>query len=89
MLPEASRPVPLMVLPGHTVMVSLDQQAGDSWLIGISNLTSGETLPAHRPVLVPLSAQPMDAKGALRPQRVLPSQLGASSLVRRRCNVSP
>jgi ketosteroid isomerase-like protein len=44
MLPEASRPVPLTVLPGHTVTVSVDQQQGDTWLFSFVNQTSGQTL---------------------------------------------
>jgi hypothetical protein len=41
-LPDFSRPVPLTVLPGHMVNVSIDLQATDTWLITLTNLTTGE-----------------------------------------------
>jgi hypothetical protein len=43
-LPDISHPVPLTVLPGESVTISVDQQAGDTWLIAFTNLTSGQTL---------------------------------------------
>ncbi len=43
-LPEPSQTVPLTVLPGESVTVSVDKQSGDTWLIAFANLTSGQTL---------------------------------------------
>jgi hypothetical protein len=43
-LPDVSHPVPLTVLPGDSVTVSVDQQAGDTWLISFLNASSGQTL---------------------------------------------
>lgn len=43
-LPEVSRPVPLTVLPGHTVTVSIDFQGEDMWLITLTNNTTGQSL---------------------------------------------
>jgi hypothetical protein len=47
-LPDVSRAVPFTVLPGDSVTVSVDQQAGSNWLISFTNQTSGQTL--QRPV---------------------------------------
>ncbi|HET6318532.1 MAG TPA: G1 family glutamic endopeptidase [Chloroflexota bacterium] len=43
-LPAAARPVPLTVLPGHTVSVSIDSQGNDEWLITLANVTTGQRL---------------------------------------------
>jgi hypothetical protein len=43
-LPDVSHPVPLTVLPGHTVSVSIDLQAPDTWLISLTNVTTGQML---------------------------------------------
>ncbi len=43
-LPAASHPVPLTVLPGHTVSVSIDFQGEDQWLITLTNQTTGQSL---------------------------------------------
>ena len=41
-LPDYAHPVPLTILPGHTVNVSIDQQAPDTWLITLTNVTTGD-----------------------------------------------
>lgn len=43
-LPDISHPLPLTVLPGHTVSVSIDLQAPDTWLITLTNQSTGQTL---------------------------------------------
>ncbi|SRR6266511_1081622 len=43
-LPAVARPVPLTVLPGHSVSVSIDFQGNDDWLITLTNLTTGQSL---------------------------------------------
>jgi hypothetical protein len=43
-LPDVARPVPLTVLPGHTVTVSIDLQEPDTWLISLTNVSTGQTL---------------------------------------------
>src|SRR4029453_272909 len=43
-LPAAARAVPLTVLPGHTVSVSIDFQGNNEWLISLSNVTTGQRL---------------------------------------------
>jgi Peptidase A4 family len=43
-LPDVSHAVPLTILPGHTVSVSIDLQAPDSWLITLTNQSTGQTL---------------------------------------------
>jgi hypothetical protein len=43
MLPDVSRPVPLNVHPGDSVTVSIDQQEPGSWLIAMTNNTTGGT----------------------------------------------
>jgi hypothetical protein len=43
-LPDYSHPVPLTVLPGHTVSVSIDLQAPDEWLFTFRNQTTGQML---------------------------------------------
>jgi hypothetical protein len=41
-LPDYAHPVPLTILPGQTVNVSIDQQAPDTWLITLTNVTTGD-----------------------------------------------
>jgi len=80
MLPDASHPVPLTVLPGDTVTVSVDQQAGDNWLFSFTNLTSGQTL--QRTVLYSSSMSSAEwiQEAPFARQRVLPiSQFGSLS----------
>jgi len=43
-LPDVSHPLALTVLPGHTVTVSIDLQAPDTWLISLTNVTTGQML---------------------------------------------
>jgi hypothetical protein len=42
-LPQSSRPVPLPVKAGDSVSVSLQEQAGDDWLIAFVNNSSGKS----------------------------------------------
>jgi hypothetical protein len=42
-LPQASQPVPLTISAGDSVSVSVQQQAGDDWLIAFVNNTSGKS----------------------------------------------
>ncbi|MDQ6857536.1 MAG: G1 family endopeptidase [Chloroflexota bacterium] len=43
MLPQSSQPVPLVVVPGDSVTVSITSQGSGSWLIEIKNNTSSKT----------------------------------------------
>jgi hypothetical protein len=80
MLPAASRPVPLTVLPGHAVSVSIDQQAGDAWLISFTNLTSGATLQRSVQYASSLSSAEWIEEAPFARRRVLPiSQFGSLS----------
>jgi hypothetical protein len=76
-LPDVSHPVPLTVLPGDTVSVSVDQQAGDMWLISFANVTSGQSL--QRPIQYTSSVSSAEwiEEAPFARRRVLPiSQFG-------------
>jgi hypothetical protein len=80
MLPDASHPVPLTVLPGDTVTVSLDQQAGDNWLFSFTNIASGQTLQRSVQYSSSLSSAEWIEEAPFARQRVLPiSQFGSLS----------
>ena len=80
MLPDASHPVPLTVLPGDTVTVSLDQQAGDNWLFSFTNVTSGQTLQRSVQYSSSLSSAEWIEEAPFARQRVVPiSQFGSLS----------
>jgi Peptidase A4 family len=77
-LPDASQPVPLTVLPGDSVTVSLDQQSGDSWLIAFTNLTSGQTLQRTLQYSSSLTSAEWIEEAPFARRRVLPiSQFGS------------
>jgi hypothetical protein len=77
MLPAASRPVPLTVLPGQSLTVSIDQQADDTWLIAFTNLTSGATLQRTLQYSSSLSSAEWIEEAPFARRRVLPiSQFG-------------
>jgi hypothetical protein len=79
-LPDASHSVPLTVMPGDTVTVSVDQQAGDTWLISFTNLTSSETLQRIVPYTSSLSSAEWIQEAPFANKRVLPmSQFGSLS----------
>jgi hypothetical protein len=78
MLPDFSRPVPLTVLPGDSVGVSIDQQAGNQWLISISNYTSGKTLTRTVEYESSLSSAEWIQEAPFARRRVLPlTQFGS------------
>jgi hypothetical protein len=78
MLPEASQTVPLTVLPGESVTVSVDQQSGDTWLIAFTNLTSGQTLQRTLQYSSSLSSAEWIEEAPSTRRRVLPiSQFGS------------
>jgi peptidase A4-like protein len=77
-LPDASQPVPLTVLPGDSVTVSLDQQSGDTWLVAFANLTSGQTLQRTLRYSSSLSSAEWIEEAPFARRRVLPiSQFGS------------
>jgi hypothetical protein len=77
-LPDAARPMPLTVLPGDSVTVSIDQQAGDTWLIAFANLTSGQTLQRTLQYSSSLSSAEWIEEAPFVRRRVLPiSQFGS------------
>jgi Peptidase A4 family len=77
-LPDPSRPVPLTVLPGHSVNVSVDQQAGDTWLFSFMNLTTGQTLQRTVQYTSSLSSAEWIEEAPYARRRVLPiSQFGS------------
>jgi hypothetical protein len=77
-LPDVSHPVPLTVLPGETVAVSVDQQAGDSWLISFTNLSSGQTLERTLQYVSTVSSAEWIEEAPFARRRVLPiSQFGS------------
>jgi len=77
-LPAPSRTVPLTVLPGETVTISVDQQAGDMWLISFANLTSGQTLVRSVQYSSSLSSAEWIEEAPSTRRRVLPiSQFGS------------
>ncbi len=78
MLPAPSQTVPLTVLPGESVSVSVDQQAGDAWLIVFANLTSGQTLERTVQYSSSLSSAEWIEEAPSTRRRVLPiSQFGS------------
>ena len=77
MLPDASRPVPLTVLPGHTVTVSVDSQGGDSWLFSFENVTTGQVLSRAVEYSSSFSSAEWIEEAPFARRRVLPiSQFG-------------
>jgi hypothetical protein len=77
MLPDASHPVPLTVLPGDAITVSVDQQPGDNWLFSFTNLTSGQTLQRNVQYSSSLSSAEWIEEAPFARRRVLPiSQFG-------------
>jgi hypothetical protein len=78
MLPDASHPVPLTVLPGDTVTVSVDQQAGDNWLFSFTNVTSGQALQRTVQYSSTLSSAEWIEEAPFARQRVLPISLFGS-----------
>jgi Peptidase A4 family len=80
MLPDESHPVPLTVLPGDSVTVSVDQQAGDTWLISFANLTSGQSLQRSMQYTSSVSSAEWIEEAPFARRRVLPiSQFGTLS----------
>jgi len=71
-LPDVSQPVPLTVLPGHTVTVSIDQQAPDTWLISVTNVTTGQTLQRTETYTSSLSSAEWIQEAPFARRRVLP-----------------
>jgi Peptidase A4 family len=77
MLPDPSRPVPLTVLPGHSVNVSVDQQEGDNWLFSFVNQTTGQTLQRTVQYTSSVSSAEWIQEAPFARRRVLPiSQFG-------------
>jgi hypothetical protein len=80
MLPAASRPVPLTVLPGHSVNVSVDQQSADNWLFSFINLSTGQTLYRTVQYASSLSSAEWIQEAPFSRRQVLPiSQFGTLS----------
>ena len=78
MLPDAARAVPLTVLPGETISVSVDQQAGDTWLFTFANLTSGQGLQRSVQYASTLSSAEWIEEAPFARRRILPiSQFGS------------
>ena len=71
-LPDVSKPVPLTVLPGHTVSVSIDLQAPDTWLISLTNNTTGQTLLRTETYSSSLSSAEWIQEAPFARRRVLP-----------------
>ena len=71
-LPDVARPVPITVLPGDSVNVSIDQQAGDAWLFTITNLTSGQTLQRTVNYTSTLSSAEWIEEAPFARRRILP-----------------
>jgi hypothetical protein len=77
-LPEVSRPVALAVLPGHTVSVSIDLQEADTWLISLTNHTTGQSLLRTEQYTSTLSSAEWIQEAPFARRRVLPlSEFGA------------
>ena len=77
-LPDISHPVPVTVLPGESVSFSIDQQAGDTWLISFTNLTSGQTLQRTLQYASTVSSAEWIEEAPFARRRVLPiSQFGS------------
>jgi len=77
-LPDFSHPVPLTILPGHTVNVSIDQQATDVWLITITNVTTGEVHRRNEDYVSTRSSAEWIQEAPFARRRILPlSQFGS------------
>jgi hypothetical protein len=77
-LPDVSHPVPLTVLPGESVNVSVDQQSGDTWLISFANLSTGQTLQRTLQYTSTVSSAEWIEEAPFARRRVLPiSQFGS------------
>jgi hypothetical protein len=71
-LPDPSRAVPLTVLPGDSVSISVDQQDGDQWLISFVNLTTGQSLQRTLQYASRLSSAEWIEEAPFARRRVLP-----------------
>jgi hypothetical protein len=77
-LPDISHPVPLSILPGHTVSVSIDQQEADIWLITLANQTTGQTVVRTEQYTSSLSSAEWIEEAPFARRRVLPlSEFGS------------
>jgi hypothetical protein len=77
-LPDASHPVPVTVLPGDSITISVDQQDGDGWLISFANVTSGQTLQRTLQYRSTVSSAEWIEEAPFARRRVLPiSQFGS------------
>jgi hypothetical protein len=77
-LPAPAQPVPLTVLPGQTVSVSLDYQGNDEWLITLSNLSTGQSLVRTEQYSSSLSSAEWIEEAPFARRRVLPlTEFGA------------
>jgi hypothetical protein len=77
-LPEVSRPVALTVLPGHTITVSIDLQEADTWLISLTNHSTGQSLLRTEHYTSSLSSAEWIQEAPFARRRVLPlSEFGA------------
>jgi hypothetical protein len=80
-LPDVSHPVALSVLPGHTVSASIDQQGADTWLISLTNLTTGQSLVRTEQYTSSLSSAEWIEEAPFARRRVLPlSDFGSISV---------
>jgi hypothetical protein len=71
-LPDVSHPVPLVVLPGHTVSVSIDLQDTDLWLISMTNHTTGQSLLKTEQYTSTLSSAEWIQEAPFARRRILP-----------------
>ncbi|MDQ3809285.1 MAG: G1 family endopeptidase [Chloroflexota bacterium] len=77
-LPEVSRTVPLAVLPGDTVSASIDLQAPDTWLITLTNHSTGQSLVRTEHYESSLSSAEWIQEAPFARRRVLPlSEFGS------------
>jgi Peptidase A4 family len=77
-LPAPAQPVPLTVLPGQTVSVSLDYQGNDEWLITLSNLSTGQSLVRTEQYSSSFSSAEWVEEAPFARRRVLPlTEFGA------------
>jgi peptidase A4-like protein len=77
-LPAPAQPVPLTVLPGQTVSVSLDYQGNDEWLITLSNLSTGQSLVRTEQYSSSLNSAEWIEEAPFARRRVLPlTEFGA------------
>ena len=77
-LPDVSHPVPLTVLPGDTLTISVDQQADDTWSIAFTNLTSGQSFQRTVPYVSTVSSAEWIEEAPFARRRVLPLSQFAS-----------